>query len=120
MVRAAFETAYRASFSRLLDGLPIRIVSLRTAAIGRRPRFDFALLAPDAGLTLERARRDPRPVWFAGGWRDAGVWSRLDLPAEARIEGPAILEQPDATIVIEPGMTGRVDTLGNLIVERAP
>ena len=37
------------------------------------------------------------------------IWSRLDLPAGARIEGPAILEQPDATIVIEPGLAGRVD-----------
>ena len=50
--------------------------------------------------------------------REAAIWSRLDLPAGARIEGPAVLEQPDATIVIEPGMAGRVDDLGNLIVER--
>jgi N-methylhydantoinase A len=120
MVRTAFEAAYRASFSRLLEGLAVRIVSLRVAAIGRRPHFDFSLFAPDAGLSLEQARREPRPVWFAGGWRDASVWSRLDLPAGTTIEGPAILEQPDATIVIEPGMTGRVDKLGNLIVERAP
>ena len=53
-----------------------------------------------------------------GDWREAAIWSRLDLPAGARIEGPAVLEQPDATIVIEPGMAGRVDDLGNLIVER--
>jgi N-methylhydantoinase A len=118
MVRTAFESAYRASFSRLLEGLPIRIVSLRVAAIGRRPRFDFSLFAPDAALTLEAARREPRAVWFAGGWQDASVWSRLALPGGATIEGPAVLEQPDATIVIEPGMAGRVDRLGNLIVER--
>jgi N-methylhydantoinase A len=55
-------------------------------------------------------------VWFKGGWRDAGVWARLDLPIDACIEGPAILEQPDAGIVIEPGLAGRTDTLGNLIV----
>jgi N-methylhydantoinase A len=36
------------------------------------------------------------------------------------IEAPAILEQPDATIVIEPGMCGRVDPLGNVILERRP
>ena len=39
MIRKAFETAYLASFSRLLPGLAIRIVSLRVAAIGRRPAF---------------------------------------------------------------------------------
>jgi N-methylhydantoinase A/oxoprolinase/acetone carboxylase beta subunit len=51
------------------------------------------------------------------GWRDTGVWSRLALPAGAVIEGPAILEQPDATTVIEPDHVGRVDALGNVIVE---
>ena len=119
MIRAAFEAAYLASFSRLLPGLATRIVSLRVAAIGRRPGFDFKVFAPDASASLEKARRGTRRVWFAGGFRDTAIWSRLELPAEARIEGPAILEQPDATTVIEPGLAGRIDALGNLIVERA-
>jgi hypothetical protein len=29
-----------------------------------------------------------------------------------------VLEQPDATIFIDPDLNGRVDALGNLIVER--
>jgi N-methylhydantoinase A len=119
MVRAAFEAAYLASFSRLLPGLAMRIVSLRVAAIGRRPAFDFSVFAPDASASLDKARSGSRPVWFDGGWRDTGVWSRLDLPANAKIAGPAILEQPDATTVIEPGLAGRIDALGNLIVESA-
>jgi N-methylhydantoinase A len=45
------------------------------------------------------------------------VWARLELPTGALIRGPAILEQLDATTVLEPGLVGRVDALGNLIVE---
>ena len=56
MVRAAFEAAYLASFSRLLPGLAMRIVSLRVAAIGRRPAFDFSVFAPDPSASLEKAR----------------------------------------------------------------
>jgi N-methylhydantoinase A len=119
MVRSAFEAAYLASFSRLLPGLAIRIVTLRVAAIGRRPALDFSVFAPAPSASLENARLGSRPVWFAGGWRDTGIWARLDLPAGANIRGPAILEQPDATTVIEPGLAGRIDTLGNLIVEPA-
>jgi len=119
VVRAAFEAAYSASFSRLLPGLAIRIVSLRIAAIGRRPAFDFSVFAPDAMASLDSAKEGSRRVWFAGGWRETPVWSRLALPAGAVIEGPAILEQPDATTVIEPGLAGRVDPLGNVIVEPA-
>src|SRR5205085_8836620 len=119
LVRTAFESAYSASFSRLLPGLPVRIVSLRVAAIGRRPAFDFSVFAPDASASLENAKSETRQVWFDGGWHETTVWSRLALPAGAVIEGPAILEQPDATTVIEPGHVGRVDRLGNLIVEPA-
>jgi N-methylhydantoinase A len=119
MIRQAFEKAYLASFSRLLPGLAMRIVSLRVTAIGRRPSFDFSAFRPGASASLEKARLGTRRVWFDGGWRDAAIWARLDLPAGATIAGPAILEQPDATTVIEPGLAGRIDALGNLIVERA-
>ncbi|MEA2947260.1 MAG: N-methylhydantoinase, partial [Alphaproteobacteria bacterium] len=117
MVRSAFEAAYLASFSRLLPGLATRIVTLRVAAIGRRPAFDFAVFAPGPSASLDKARLGSRPVWFDGGWRDTSIWARLDLPAGAVIEGPAILEQSDATTVIEPGLCGRIDPMGNLVVE---
>jgi len=118
-VRAAFEAAYLASFSRLLPGVPARIVTLRVAAMGRRPAFDFSVFAPDASASVEKARLGSRRVWFDGGWRDTAIWSRLDLPAGALIAGPAILEQADATTVIEPGHAGRIDPMGNLVVEVA-
>ena len=117
MIRAAFDAAYSASFSRLLPGIATRIVSLRVAAIGRRPAFDFNVFAPGPAATLAKAALGSRQVWFDGGWREARVWSRLDLPAGAVIEAPAVLEQADATTVIEPGLVGRIDPLGNLILE---
>jgi N-methylhydantoinase A len=117
-VRAAFEAAYSASFSRLLPGLAVRIVSLRVAAIGRRSPFDFSLFAPPASASPEKAVLGTREVWFERGWRETRVLSRLDLPVGSVIEGPAVLEQPDATTVIEPGLAARIDHLGNLIVER--
>jgi len=67
--------------------------------------------------SLDTAKSASRQAWFPGGWRETAVWSRLALPAGATVEGPAILEQPDATTVIEPGHVGRVDPLGNVIVE---
>ncbi|MFN8981701.1 MAG: hydantoinase/oxoprolinase family protein, partial [Alphaproteobacteria bacterium] len=119
VVRHAFEAAYQRAFSRLLPGLPVRIVSLRTAAIGRRPAFDLAALAPGADTSLAMAAHGARQVWFDGAWHDAGIYARLDLPVGAEIPGPAILEQPDATVVVDPGLMARVDRFGNLIIERA-
>ncbi|QCN97070.1 hydantoinase/oxoprolinase family protein (plasmid) [Azospirillum argentinense] len=118
-IRAAFERAYQASFSRLLPGVGAKIVNLRTAAIGRRPHFDLAALAPATGTTVESAYAGSRPVWFDGAWHETAVYNRLDLPVGARIQGPAILEQPDATTVIDPDLSARVDGYGNVIVERS-
>ncbi|WP_035713878.1 hydantoinase/oxoprolinase family protein [Azorhizobium doebereinerae] len=118
-IAAAFDAAYQASFSRLLPGVPAKIVNLRTAAIGRRPHFDLRALAPEPGTTVEGARRGTRPVWFAGAWHAAAIYARLDLPVGAIISGPAVLEQPDATTWIDPDLVARVDGLGNVIVERA-
>jgi N-methylhydantoinase A len=118
VVKAAFERAYRTSFSRLLPGVPAKIVNLRTAAVGRRPHFDLAAIAPEASANIDAARRGTRPVWFDGSWHEAAIYARLDLPVGAIVRGPAVLEQPDATTVIDPDLVGRVDAFGNLIVER--
>ncbi len=118
-IRTAFEAAYTAAFSRLLPEIPIRIANVRTIAIGRRPPLDLATLAPPATASRAAAERGARTVWFDGAAHQATVWSRLDLPAGAEIAGPAILEQADATIVVDPGLAARVDRLGNLVITRA-
>jgi N-methylhydantoinase A len=116
-IEHAFERAYSRAFSRLLADTPMRIVNLKVAAIGRRPRFDLKALAP-AGGCLADAARGSRPVWFDGSWQDAAILDRLALPVGASINGPAVLEQPDATVVVDPGLAARVDAFGNLVVER--
>jgi N-methylhydantoinase A len=116
-LRTAFEAAYNAQFGRVLPGVGVRLVNLRTAAIGRRPPVDLAALAPGADASMDAADRGTRQVWF-GGWQTATVHDRLSLPVDAVIHGPAILEQPDATTVIDPGLVARVDRLGNVIVTR--
>ncbi|MCC7426641.1 MAG: hydantoinase/oxoprolinase family protein [Alphaproteobacteria bacterium] len=119
LVRDCFEATYRAAYGQLLDRIPVRILNLRTAVIGRRPKFDLSLLAPASGLTLDAARTGSRPVHAEGRWHEAVVYNRLALPAGTAIRGPAVLEQPDATIWIDPDMQASVDRLGNVLIERA-
>jgi N-methylhydantoinase A len=38
----------------------------------------------------------------------------VKLPAGARLTGPVIVQQMDATTVIEPGAVASVDAVGNL------
>jgi N-methylhydantoinase A/oxoprolinase/acetone carboxylase beta subunit len=56
-------------------------------------------------------------VWFEGGWREARVHQRDALVPGMRFIGPAIVEQIDATTVIEPGQAVEVDHIGNLVID---
>lgn len=118
LIRKAFEAAYKSAFGRLLDGIPIRVMNLRVACIGLRPKFDLSILAPAAGLTMAAAKTGTRQIWADGAWHEATVYDRLALPVGAQVEGPAVLEQADTTIFVEPDLRGRVDDYGNLIIER--
>lgn len=53
-----------------------------------------------------------------GSAQDAAVHPRSALGEGACIEGPAIIEQDDTTILILRGWQGQVDQAGNLILRR--
>ncbi|MGB6118633.1 MAG: hydantoinase/oxoprolinase family protein [Mesorhizobium sp.] len=116
-----FEDAYFARFRVKLPEIRALLVNLNTSVIGVRRAVDLSTLFDPAGRapSLAGALIETRPVWFDGVWIDTPVYDRERLPADARIEGPAILEQLDATTVIEPGDVAVSDADGNLIVEVA-
>jgi N-methylhydantoinase A len=115
-LRKAFEVAYLGAFGRLLDGPSVRVMNLRYARIGVRPKFDLAMLAPKGtGSTQPLGEQQ---VFHQGHWYPARRYDRLALPVGAQIEGPAILEQLDTTLWLEPGFVAHVDRLGNLLIQR--
>lgn len=114
-IAAAFAAAYEQAFGRTLEGVPVRVLNLRVALIGERPKFDLRVLAPDPGL----ANSEPigmRRVHHEDRWWRAPVYERLPLPVGFSVDGPALFEQPDTTTWLEPGFCARVDGLGNLVV----
>ncbi|WP_449221437.1 hydantoinase/oxoprolinase family protein [Tistrella mobilis] len=117
-IAAAFEDAYRGVYGRLLEGGTMRVLNLRTAVIGTRPKFDLGVLAPTTTGGIDQARTGTRPVYVDGAWHDAAIYARLDLPVDSVVEGPAILEQPDTTIFVEPDLYATVDRFGNLVIAR--
>jgi N-methylhydantoinase A len=114
-----FEKAYFARFKVELPEIRANLVNLNTSVTGVRPAIDLSRLIDPAGraATLDEARREIRPVWYAGQWHDTPVYAREKLPLDAVIEGPAILEQMDATTVLEPGDRARCDADGNIIID---
>jgi N-methylhydantoinase A len=84
--------------------------------IGRRPAFPIAsLIETDARATrVQDAVIGERQLFADGRWQATQVFDRTKLPKAARISGPAVVQQMDATTVIEPGAVATVDAIGNL------
>jgi N-methylhydantoinase A len=120
-LRARFEAAYFARFQVRLPEIGAVLVNLVTSVIGRRRPFPIvSLLTAEARApNLAGAVIAERHLYAAGVWRAAQVFDRLKLPIGASLKGPAIVQQIDATTVIEPGATALVDAIGNLRIEVA-
>jgi N-methylhydantoinase A len=117
-LRARFAAAYFQRFQVELPELRPVLVNLHTAVFGkRRPVTLAALAGRSAKTTLAAAQTAVRRVWFDSGWCDTPIYRRDWLPIGARFDGPAVLEQLDATTVIEPGNAVEVDRFGNLVVQ---
>ena len=118
VLRSAFEEAYWNRFSvELPEILPV-LVNLHSAVIGRRKTVPLQSLMP-AGKDLKspsECRSGTRSVWFEEGWRETPIFQREPLQPGSRLEGPAVLEQMDSTVVVDPGDALEVDTFGNLVI----
>ena len=114
-VLADFLERYKARFDIDLPEMTAMFANLRTTVIGRRAPIDLAIFA-SAERSGAPQPSGVRQVRFNGGWFDTPLFDRASLGREATLAGPAIVEQPDTTIVIDPGATATVDGLGNLVI----
>lgn len=117
-----FEAVYFDRFHVELSEIRANLVNLNTTVIGERPEIDLKRLIDPARRksTIKDAQVDTRQVWFDGGWHNTAIYDRQQLPLDATLKGPAVLEQMDSTIVIEPNCMARSDADGNLIIEVQP
>ncbi len=116
-IEDAFDESYRSTFGRLLQNGARRVMNLRTSVVGRRPKFDLTSLAPST-TSVDDAYLGARQVHFGDHWHETSIYDRLILPVGATIQGPAILVQPDTTILVDPGLEAQVDKFGNTIINR--
>lgn len=113
-IQSAFEAAYFARFQIRMPEIRAVLVNLNTSVIGKRRGFSLAGLLPDGDGD---ALVGERPIYADGAWHAAKIWQRERLRRGARIAGPAIIQQADATTVLEPGSEAVVDALGNLRIK---
>ncbi|GAA4991703.1 hydantoinase B/oxoprolinase family protein [Actinopolymorpha pittospori] len=131
---AEFETAYRRTYSFLMDR-PLVVEAVSVEAVGRTEQPDLRPLThagagnaagdaageaaghADEGFLASESARTVR-MYVGEAWRDVPLLQREHLAAKERVTGPAIVAEANATTVVEPGWAATVTDLGHLEIER--
>ena len=115
----AFHREHQRLYSYDLPQAPVELVNLRVTAIGLLPKLQ-AQNASVSAADLRGALAGTRSVYFdhRGGFVETPCYTRSRLAPEMTFEGPAIVDQDDATTVIYPNFDAKVDPVGNLILTR--
>lgn len=115
--------AFHADFERLTGHHhrgkePVEFVNLRVSAVGARdapPLLEH--VAPQDGTPVARGERE---VTFLHGDPavTSAVFDRATLGAGAVVDGPAVIEQYESTLLVPPGWRAEVDPYGNALLHR--
>ena len=118
-LQAAFEAAYFDRFHVDLPEIRANLVNANCSVIGTRATLDLSALIDPEGRcgTLAEAEVGRRPVHFGEDWVDTPVYQRERMPLDFTLAGPAVVQQMDTTLLIEPGDVATGDASGNILVQ---
>ncbi|MGD8546047.1 MAG: hydantoinase/oxoprolinase family protein [Candidatus Bathyarchaeota archaeon] len=114
-----FHEKHKAVYGYAAKGEIVELVNIRLTALGlvMKPKLKRQILQ---GKDADKAKIGERNVFFEErvGQVKTPVYEREKLKAGNIIQGPAVLEQYDATTIVYPDWIGSVDEFGNIIMSR--
>jgi N-methylhydantoinase A/oxoprolinase/acetone carboxylase beta subunit len=119
-ITASFEGAYRLLYSRTPQGVPLEALNWRSVVSGPVP--DLTITGGlESGVTTAPVPKKHRAAYFpeAAGYVQTPVYDRYALGPGSRLEGPAIVEEREATTVVGPGAVVTVDAYRTLVAAPA-
>lgn len=110
----AFHERHRRQYTFALEDTPVEIVNFRVTATASiaRPALESVTMA-GSGDPLKGQRQ----VYFGDVACSTAIYDRALLPEGFAVAGPAIIEEPSTTTVVQPGQTVSVDDWGNLVIQ---
>ncbi|MEK9945887.1 MAG: hydantoinase B/oxoprolinase family protein [Alphaproteobacteria bacterium] len=117
-MRAQFETVHRQRFGFAAPDKPLIVEAVAVEGRGR---------AEDSKAFLQDAVADAGPLPAPGstvtvhtteGTHDTPIYDRAHVPADTPVPGPAIITEPNSTIVIEPGWQAVLNERAELLLTR--
>jgi N-methylhydantoinase A len=106
-----FHAAHERTRGYRLDQEPIELVTIRVT--GRVPTDE-----PEITHEGSEYRSETREAYFDGRFQPTPVYERRGVPVGETIDGPAIFESGESTVVVPPAWTARIDQQGTMEVSR--
>ncbi|WP_261504545.1 hydantoinase/oxoprolinase family protein [Burkholderia multivorans] len=112
-----FYAAYEALYGRTVKGSPVEVITWRVRVSGPRSHVTAGRIGGSKSAALDPLK-GTRPVYFdeLGKYVDTPVYDHYAITPEKKIQGPAIIEQRESTVVVGPSATASVDAQQNLIM----
>jgi N-methylhydantoinase A len=112
---ASFHRRHEALYGYAIPDEVVEFVNFKVMAVGAIPPPRLADWRPSGAPDPKEVRQ----VHFreSGGWVDCPIYDRGTLPTDARLSGPAVIEEAMATTLLLPGQRLRLDRYGNLIIQ---
>src|SRR5699024_9701583 len=113
-----FNDAHRRQFGFAMEERELVVEAGLVEAVGHSR-------ALDAEPEIEAGRPEAEPTARVETFMDGRtrpntpIYRRDELAADQRIDGPAILVEPNSTVVVEPGWRATLNRHGHLLLERA-
>lgn len=109
----AFHTLHDRLYAHADPSEPVDLINIHVKVVGTTSKPKIAAPRPGKGLPAPIARRRIR---LGGRVAQAAVYRRADLGPGHRIEGPAIVEQDDTTVLVPVDFSGVVDAAGGIVI----
>ena len=116
-VRRRFGAQYQERFGTLAPAdVEVEVLTWRLTSRGPRPDARLVLPSGEAGGD---SRVGSREAWFpeADGYVATAVHDRRRLAPGDVVEGPALVQEPESTLVLPPGTSCSVEKDGSLVVD---
>jgi N-methylhydantoinase A len=110
-----FHQAHEREYEFRLPGDPVEVVNFHMVGIKRVEKLELREL-PETSSEAGDALMGEREVYMNGGSERLPVYDRTRLGRGVSLEGPAILEDPTATIILLYGQGASVDGFGNISI----
>jgi N-methylhydantoinase A len=119
-IKLRFDSLHEQTYGYSVSDEPAEIVNIGLTAIGRldKPQVQHVV----SSIRSTEDSTPSREVYFKEleGPIDCRVYDRYVLEEGTRIEGPAIVEEIDSTIVVNPGYYLEVLARGTIIIRTTP